>query len=319
MNTRLVSLPRAILLLALAVGVLVAAAAPAAEPAPPPAACHVVIVGGLPGSPVFARRFDDWTSRFRAWCVEKAGVPPTNIVMLGGPSPTPATESAVLAVLADTAGRATPADQLVLFIVGHGDTADGEAALALAEHNLRVSVLRDALDRIPARRQTILHLAAASGDAAAALSATGRVIVTATAPGEIAEPVFPEFFLQALERSPAAPPPTILAAYQRATNETARWIRRLSQTDSGAWRVDGKESIAVFRKLCDGPADAAGARSLDPASRPLETEPDVPLETPADKTAAEKLGIPPRIRIVNEHATLDDPDGGAAAALVPGK
>ncbi len=297
--------PLRCLFLLLAGFALTATATQAAEPVDTPA-CRVVIVGGQPGSVVLARRFADWTTRFRAWCVDKAGVPAANITLMSAADKTPASADAVLKAIAEAAGHTAPADQFVLFLVGHGDTVDGEAALTLPGRNLRVSELRAMLARVPARRQVILHFGAASGDAIAALASSNRVVVAATAPGEISDPVFAEFFLLALEREPAAHAGSLLDVYNGAALETARWIRRLSQTESGAWHVDGKQSIAIFHKLCDGPADVPGARALDSSSQPLETEPELPLVSPSDPAAAAKLNIPARIRIVDEHATLAD-------------
>lgn len=293
---------------------LAAAVSAADTPAPTPPACRVAILGGLAGSPVLARRFSDWAARFRAYCVDKAGIPAANVVTLSGDA------AAALKALAELTARTAPADQFVLFIVAHGDTADGEAAIALPGRDLRISELAAALARNPAQRQVVLHLGAASGEAVTALAARHRVVLTATSPGELTDPVFAEFFLHALERAPSEHPLNLLDAFNAASHETARWIRRLHQTESGAWRVDGKQSIALFHKLCDGPADAAGARALDPASQPVEPEPAVPLITPADPAAAQQLNIPARIRIVSEHALLADTgrDSGVAAVTEKG-
>lgn len=311
--------------LLLVAGLAVAASAALTTPAstaaavPPTPACRVVIVGGLPGSPVLARRFTDWTTRFRAWCVDKAGVPATNIVVLSGDAgtqPSPCSADVALKAIAEVAARTSPADQFVLFVVGHGDAVDGEAALALPGRNLLVSELGTALARVPTQRQVVLHFGAASGDAIAALAAKHRVLVAATAPGEIADPVFAEFFLSALERGPDTA--TVLDIYNGAALETARWTRRLSQTPTGTWRVDGKQSIALFHKLCDGQADTPGARALDPSSKPVEPEPDVPLTTPPDPATAAQQGIPACVRVVAEHATLADTGHETGVAAVGG-
>lgn len=311
-----------LLVAALAAGRCGAAETAAAVPPPPAPTCRVVVVGGLPGSPVMARRFTDWTARFRTWCVEKAGVPAANVVVLSGDAgakPEPSSADAVLKAVAEVADRTTPADQFVLFLVGHGDNVDGEAAFALPGRNLGAFELRAALARVPAQRQVVLHFGASSGDMVALLAANNRVVVAATAPGEIADPVFAEFFLRDLEQRPPAEASSLLDVYNRAAHETARWIRRLNQTESGTWHVDGKQSIALFHKLCDGPADAPGARLLDASSKPIEPEPDVPLVTPPDQATAEQQRIPANIRVVAEHATLADTGRETGVAAVAEK
>ena len=271
-----------------------------------PGVCHVVIVSGLPGTPVHSRRFADWSRRFRAYCIDKVGVLAANVTVLSGDPAAQggASADAVLKVIEAAGNRTVPADQFVLFVVGHGDTADGEAVLAWPGRNLPVSELKAALGHVRASNQVVLHFGAAAGDMIAALAATNRVIVTATAPGELADPVYAEFFLHQLESRPVGTV-TLLQAFNEASNATAQWIRRISQTELG-WLVNGKESIRLFKALSEGPLDTPGARQLDPTSKPIDPDLSMPLKTAASEDEAKKAGLPPGVRVITEHAMLED-------------
>lgn len=274
--------------------------------------CHAVIIGGLPGTPVHARRFADWTRRFQAYLVGKAGVPAAQVTTLTAPVVT--ADQALQAMVA-VAEHTAPADPFVLVLVGHGDTADGEAVLSLPGRDLHVAELKIALARIPSDNQVLLLLNGDSGEMLAPLAATNRVIVAATSPGEQSDPVFAEFFLNILEAEPMGGV-SLLQAFNRASRDTAQWIRRISQTEAGAWHVEGKEAIRLFQKLSAGPATMPGARQLDPSSKPLDPDPEVSLKTTASQEEAQRAGIVPGTRIITEHALLADRGSETGIAAV---
>lgn len=288
------------------------ACAPLAVSAAP--ACHAVIVDGLPGTPWHAARFQDWATRFRAYLVERAGVPATNIVMLSGAPNTKsgdgrqvATAACVLSTISNVAARAGADGQFILFMAGHGENSDGDATFVLPGRDVRASELREALAAVSARNQVVIHCGASAGDALSRLAAADRVVVAADAPGEVAEPVFGEFFLLALERAPAG---SLGAAYNLAARETAMWIRRIQETETG-WRVDGRESVRIFRKLYGGGAATDGGRVLDPASQADAADAVVALGPPA----AGAVPVSGQ-RVVTEHAILEDTGREAGVAAV---
>lgn len=282
----------------------------------PPATCHAVIVDGLAGTTWHAARFRDWTTRFRAYLVDRAGVPAGNIVVLsgapaaapGGARP-PATAAAVLTAISNVAARTTAGGQFILFLAGHGENTDGDATFVLPGRDLRAAELREALAAVSASNQVVIHCGASAGDAIAKLAAPNRVIVAADAPGEVAEPVFGEFLLLALERMPAG---SLGDAYNAAARETALWIRRIRETETG-WRVDGRESVRLFRKLYGGTAATDGGRVLDAASAVDAADAEPTLGPPA----AGATPVPGQ-RVLTEHATLEDTGRDAGvAALTP--
>jgi len=277
-------------------------------------ACHALLVGGMPGAPVYARRYRDWLTRFHAHLVG-AGAPAANIRVLTGDKDFrtpivngPATADSVRTALLAMSDAMKAGDQFVLILVGHGSVADMSPTVILPGPDLTSRRLADALDALPATRQIVLNLTASAGDALKDLARVGRVNVAATSAGEANEPVFAEFFLRGLESKRAdgegAPKDgsiTVLEAYNWASAQTAWWIVR-QKLANGAWQVEGKESVALFKKLCEGPANEAATRQLAGGSRP-----DVDDAVHALRPEGGKIDDFWRSRrLVTEHATLED-------------
>lgn len=296
--------------------------AAAAEPQgpPEPGRCHALLIGGLPGEELFARHYRDWLTRFHAYLTRTAGVPPENVVVLSGDEAFkdpivrgPATAESVRKALADAAAKVRPQDQFILMLVGHGVLAEEVPTLALRGPDLSARDLADGLASVPAANQVVLNFTSASGASVPVLARKDRVNVAATSPIEGNETVFAEFFLRGLESRRAdgegAPDAgakdgtvTLLEAYNWAAREAALWISRLSVTESGAWRIDGKESVEVFEKLYAGPEGMPGTRRLAPESD--RTKPDAPVViSPPDGQIDESWLAR---RVLSEHATLED-------------
>ena len=94
----------------------------------------------------------------------------------------------------------------------------------------------------------------------------------------------------------------MLEAYHWAAWNTAQWIARQHEAGENVWRVRGRESVEVFRKLYVSKTGEAGSRRLHPASD--ATSPDqvvrLKLTGPEDEIAKS------RRRVITEHAALED-------------
>ncbi|MFW6161316.1 MAG: hypothetical protein ACODAJ_01020 [Planctomycetota bacterium] len=282
------------------------------------ATCHALLVGGLPGAPVYARRYRDWLKRFHK-LLTRAGVPPKNIRVLSGdkgfkePIVTGiATVASVRRTLAEMSDAVGPADQVLLVLIGHGAVSDMSPTLILPGPDIRAEELADGLDAFDSRHQVVLNLTASAGEALKALARPGRVNVAATSPGEANEPVFAEFLLRGIETqaadgegAPAAGKKdgaiTLLEAYNWAAAQTAFWIVRQKLTERG-WRVEGKESVAIFKKLCEGRPGEPAARQLARGSRPDKPDERLPLRPEDGRIDAFWRGR----RVLTEHALLED-------------
>ena len=265
----------------LALAAMLLAAAPLARAKD---TCHALLIGGMPGTPIHARHYRDWLKRFHAYLTKTAGVPAANVTVLSGdkdftdPLVTGlATGEAIEKAFARQAAGCARDDQFVLFLVGLGTSTGKVPLLVLPGRDVDARQLADWLGKVPAANQVVLNFLSASGDFTPVLSAEGRVVVCANMPSENAPPVYPEFFLRGLESrradgrdAPAAGKKdgviTVLEAYHWAAWNAAQWIARQHKAGENAWRLDGRESVAIFRKLYVGRTGEDGARLLDPAS-----------------------------------------------------
>jgi hypothetical protein len=322
-----------------------APATPASQPASPQ--CHALIVSGLPGSNLYGRRFSDWQSRLAAH-LAAAGVPRANIVLLHGDKdakdPACSTGDNLRAAVRAIAVKAQPQDQFIFAVFAHGTVPDVSPALVLPGPDVGAPELADLLNSVKAGTQVVLMLGSSSGDFVKPLARRDRVLLTATSPGEGAEPVFAEFFLRGLESkrcdgesvlpkpapaasasapasAPALPVPagvkddvlTVLEAYNWATHQTAMWmLRQKGDPITNIWTVEGKESVEIFKKLCVGAEGEHGARKLAPGSDASKPDEQVPLKVqPGQKVSQWWIGR----RAVPEHALLEDcgqPAGASA-------
>jgi len=272
----------------------------------------------MPGPPVYARRYADWLKRFHAYLAGTAKVPAENLVVLSGdeafkdPIVTgKATREAIKQALAGLAKKAKPEDQFVLVLIGHGTVAETLPSIILSGQDINAQELADALAAIRARNQVVLNFTASSGDSVRFLARGGRVTLAATSPAEASESVLAEFFLRGLESKRAdgegAPKAglldgtiTLLEASNWASYQAAMWIGRMKSTEAG-WKIDGKESVEIFKKLYVGPDGEPAVRKLSPASDAGAADEPVPLRP---KGGLDDFWF--GRRIVAEHAVLED-------------
>ena len=301
------------------------AATAQAAPKPPPGACHALLLGGMPGTAIHARHYRDWLKRFRRYLVRTAGVPAGNVVVLSGDKAFKdpivnglATAKTIGKSLADKAKTVRPGDQFILFMVGLGVTTEKPPTFVIPGPDVSAGELADGLAEIRATNQVVLNFSAGSGDSVPAMSQAARVVVAANMPTETNPPVYAELFLRGLESKRAdgegAPEAgkadgviTVLEAYNWAAHQTAQWIARQTKSGEDLWRVDGAESVEIFRKLYVSTSGESGSRKLDPASDAGAPDRTVKLKMrgEGDMEIAES-----RRRMIGEHAGLEDCGAG---------
>lgn len=311
--------------IALILGFFVAGSAASAQQAPAPAGqTYAVLIGGLDGQEPYGRWYNDWLTRFQTYLTSNAHVPPANITLLSGKD---ATFDAITAAFQKFAQHAQPQDQLILFILGHGEITDPAPKITLAGPDPTPPQVAALLNSFPAKNQIVLNFSASSGDFIKALSAPNRVNISATSPTEIEEPIFAEFFLRGLESKRADADKngavTMLEDFNWAAQQTALWIARWNETDPGkmtdptkpapptVWKASGKETIEIFEKLY---ADVSN-RKLDPASDRTVADADVALVPPGGQVT----GTWANQRIVDEHAMLEDCGQGIGVSIITDK
>ena len=124
-----------------------------------------------------------------------------------------ATAADIRAAFSRLEGRVKAGDQLTLFLMGHGsdnarfsrlaaDSRPGspEAKFNIAGPDLTGIQFAALLDRFQTQDVVVVNTTSASYGFAAALSGEGRVIISATrSPSERYDPIFPRFFIEALD------------------------------------------------------------------------------------------------------------------------
>jgi hypothetical protein len=187
--------------IALASALLLTGAVPAAEPGsePPVRKGHALILVGLPGDADHEALFASVAEQWRDWLTGPLGFAPANVrVLFGrsgkeglakGPADRASIEREVAAVKA-ALGRE---DRLWVFFLGHGDHDGEHARFHIPGLDLREDELGKLFAGITCREQAFWMTTSASGWFLKALSAKGRIVMTATAADEeYNETEFPE-------------------------------------------------------------------------------------------------------------------------------
>lgn len=213
---------------------------------------HLVIVTGLGGDPRYSAEF---TARARtlAAAAVRAGVDSSRIAHFGERTTPRATRDTVLAAVHALAARAERQATVVLVLIGHG-SASGAPAFNIAGPDLTAADLAGALGAFTTQRVVVVNAASASGPWVAALSAPGRVVVTATrSAAEREQPVFGRFLVDALAADVADADHngrvSVLEAFAYARREVERFYN-----DAGRLRSE--------RALLDDNGDGQG--SMEP-------------------------------------------------------
>ena len=163
---------------------LSAAAQTRAAPAPAPGPAHLVIITGLGGEPGYRAALQEWSTSL-AGAGRRLGIPEDRIIRLAGDSAAGsgarrATRENVGRALEALAGRTRRDDLVFIFLAGHGSHEGPESRLNLPGPDLTAAEMGRLLESLAGRRLVVVNASSASGDFVAALSAPGRVIITAT-------------------------------------------------------------------------------------------------------------------------------------------
>lgn len=284
-------------------------------PEPAVGQCYAVIIGGLPGTEVHARRYKDWMERFHVYLSGKMKVPLGNITVLSGSKDFmksfvsgESTRETIMKALKETSKKLKEEDQFVLILFGHGVLTEKPPTLVLRGQDLSAADLAGVLNEMAARNQVVLNLSASSGSSLPFLARNGRVNISATSLNEGNEPILAEFFLRGLESGradgkdgPGDGTITVLEIYNWAVDQVSQWIMRVS-FQGETWVVNGRESVEIFEKLYSGADGAPGVRKLSPQSnRNIEDE-RVLLKPEGGLVDGSWSGK----RLIGEHALLED-------------
>jgi hypothetical protein len=247
---------------------------------------YAVVITGASGGEAYAQKYDKWRASFIDLLHENFGYPPERLVVLaesGGPGTEKATREQVQRVFGELRRKLTKEDQLLVFLIGHGTTADGEEAkFNLVGPDLSATEWADLLKPIPGRL-VFVNTTSASFPFLRKLAARGRVVMTATdSSAQQFETVFPEFFLKAFEDGGADLDKSGRVSVWEAFTYASAGVR--------GW-FEQKGQLPTERPLLDDTGAGVGREAQNPGvdgavARVTYLAPDAVLALPSDATQA---------------------------------
>lgn len=184
-------------------------------------------ISGLGGEQEYEQRFSGWAKELELILKNE---PASKLETLSGAQ---STRAAIQAKLADIAKQAKPADNFILFMIGHGSFDETDYKFNVTGPDITATELAAALDKIPAQ-QLIVNMTSASGGATSAIQKSRRVVISATKAGtEANATVFARYFIESL-RDPSADTDkneaiTALEAFRYAEAKTAKFFEDLKR------------------------------------------------------------------------------------------
>ncbi len=172
---------------------------------------YAVLVGGLGGSPEHTATFRQYLFDTHRALTETLGFPAEDVTVLAerAAADLPVVDDVALAEnirarLAALAERVTSEDAVYVILFGHGSYDGTHAYLNIPRRDLSEADYAALLAPFRARSVVFVNTAGASGPFVEALSAPGRIVITATRTGtQRNATVFPRYFVAALT-DPAA-------------------------------------------------------------------------------------------------------------------
>jgi hypothetical protein len=247
---------------------------------------YALIVTGASGGEPYAQKYSKWRVAFAATLVDKFGYTPDRLFVLadqGSEGVEKATRENVQRMLGDLRKRMTKDDQLLVLLIGHGTSLDGdEAKFNLVGPDLSATEWADLLKPIPGRL-VFVNTTGASFPFLRKLAGRGRVVLTATdAAAQQFETVFPEYFVKAFD-DPAADLDknnrvSIWEAFTYASAGVRQWFEQKGQ-------------LPTERPLLDDTGAGIGREAQNPGTdgavaRVTYLEPDAALALPSDTALA---------------------------------
>lgn len=253
---------------------------------------HLLVITGISGESRYAESFHEWATTLIDAARERWGVPESNIVYLAEDvERAPAlikdrsTSENVERELSELAARAAPGDQVIIVLIGHGNTRGDESKFNLPGPDMSAQQFNRLLNGFAEQKVGFVNASSASGDFITTLSGADRVIITATRSGrERNETVFPRFFVEAFAGEDADVNKdgriSLLEAFEYARREVTRLYERDGRLltehalldDNG----DGEGSGEPKADAADGALAGTMYMAAAPASRaPATGDPEL--------------------------------------------
>ncbi|MBI3401438.1 MAG: caspase family protein [Acidobacteria bacterium] len=247
---------------------------------------YALVITGASGGDVYAQKYQKWRAAFTATLGEKFGYAGDRLLVLAeteSQGVRKSTRENVRRALGDFRQRMTKDDQLLVLLIGHGTSMDGdEAKFNLVGPDLSAADWADLLRPIPGRL-VFINSTGASFPFLRTLAGRGRIVLTATDnAAQQYETVFPEYFVKAFD-DPAADLDkngrvSIWEAFTYASAGVQQWFEQKGQ-------------LPTERPLLDDTGAGVGREALNPGvdgavARVTYLAPDAPIAMPTDSALA---------------------------------
>jgi len=247
---------------------------------------YALIVTGASGGEAYEQKYTKWRTALVTTLRDTFAYPPETVLVFGETERDgvrKATRENVRQALGDLRRRMTKDDQLLVLLIGHGTTPDGEEAkFNLVGPDLSATEWADLLKPIPGRL-VFVNASSASFPFLRKLAGRGRVVLTATdSSAQQFETVFPEFFVDAF-----ADP----AADVDKNGRVSIWEAFNYASDGVKQFFDQKGQLPTERPLLDDTGAGIGREAEAPGNdgavaRITYLQPDAVLTLPSDVALA---------------------------------
>jgi len=248
---------------------------------------YALIVTGAAGGEAYAEKYTTWRTAMTRILRDRFHYPPDSVVVLAeteSDGVQKATRENVRRAFADFRRRVTKDDQLLVLLIGHGTTLDGdEAKFNLVGPDLTASEWADLVKPIPGR-VVFVDTTGASFPFLRKIAGKGRVVLTATdSSAQQFETVFAEYFVKAFDAQGADVDKSGRVSIWEAFMFASAGVR--------AW-FEQKGTLPTERPLLDDTGaglgrEASQTQGTDGAvARVTYIEPDAPLALPSDAAQA---------------------------------
>ena len=220
---------------------------------------YAVLIGGLGGSADYTEKFKQYLFETHRALVGDFQFPTANVTVLAETALAAedfvsevSTAENIRAHFASLASAVTNADHVYVLFFGHGSFDGQNAQVNIPRRDLSDVDYAALIDALPAGRVVVINTASASAPFIDALSAPGRIVITATRTGtQRNETIFPQFLVEAFT-SPAADLDkngdlSVREVFQYAAEKTARSFAETNH-------------LATEHPLLDDTGDAEGQR-----------------------------------------------------------
>jgi hypothetical protein len=247
---------------------------------------YALIVTGASGGDAYEQKYAKWRTTLVATLHDKFGYKSEALVVLAeteGQGIQKSTRENVQRTLADFRRRLTKDDQLLVLLIGHGTTVDGEEAkFNLVGPDLSATEWADLLKPIPGRL-VFVNTSSASFPFLRKMAGRGRVVLTATdSSAQQFETVFPEFFISAFGDGGADVDKSGRVSIWEAFTYASAGVKQF---------YDQKGQLPTERPLLDDTGAGVGREAETPGNdgaiaRITYLQPDAVIALPADTALA---------------------------------